>query len=108
MSSYLVGCDIGTSSTKSVVMDEEGTVLGKLTIPYPTHTNSLGWAEHDPDDYWNTTADTIAEAIRQSGVDPKDIKGCLLYTSFWCRWFPSRFQADISLFFLSKLVLKTS
>lgn len=75
MSSYLVGCDIGTSSTKSVVMDEEGTVLGKLTIPYPTHTNSLGWAEHDPDDYWNTTADTIAEAIRQSGVDPKDIKG---------------------------------
>ena len=44
MSSYLVGCDIGTSSTKSVVMDEEGTVLGKLTIPYPTHTNSLGWA----------------------------------------------------------------
>lgn len=56
-------------------MNEEGAVLGKLTIPYPTHTNSLGWAEHDPDDYWNTTADTIAAAIKQSKVDPKDIKG---------------------------------
>ena len=70
---YLVGCDVGSSSTKSVVMDESGKVLGKETIAYPTHTNSLGWAEHDPEDYWNATADTIAEAIRQSKVDPKDI-----------------------------------
>ena len=32
MASYLVGCDIGTSATKSVVMNEEGVVLGKHTI----------------------------------------------------------------------------
>ncbi|MBQ0059492.1 MAG: FGGY-family carbohydrate kinase [Lachnospiraceae bacterium] len=75
MSAYLVGCDIGTSGTKSVVMNEEGVVLGKHTITYNTLTNSLGWAEHDPEDYWNASADTIKEAIRQSKVDPKDIKG---------------------------------
>ena len=51
MANYLVGCDIGTSATKSVVIDEEGKVLGKKTIGYPTLSNSKGWAEHDPEWY---------------------------------------------------------
>ncbi len=75
MAKFLVGCDIGSSATKSVVIDEEGNILGNKTIEYPTLTNSRGWAEHKPSDYWETTADTIQEAIRQANIDPRDIKG---------------------------------
>ncbi len=75
MGRYLVGCDIGTSATKSVIINEAGEILGNKTIDYPTLTNSKGWAEHEPATYWETTAATMKEAIRQSGVDPADIKG---------------------------------
>lgn len=75
MGNYLVGCDIGSSQTKAVVIDEEGNVLGKKYIGYPTLTNSKGWAEHDPEQYWSTTADCIAESIKEARIDPKDIRG---------------------------------
>lgn len=75
MGNYLVGCDVGTSATKSVVIDESGKILGKKTIGYPTLTNSRGWAEHDPEVYWSTVADTISEAIKEARIDSADIKG---------------------------------
>jgi len=75
MGKYLVGCDVGTSATKSVVMDDSGNILGKKTIGYPTLTNSLGWAEHDPEVYWSTVADTICESIKEARIDAADIQG---------------------------------
>ncbi len=75
MADYLVGCDVGTSGTKAVVMDDQGRVLGSHYIEYPLLTPRPGWAEHDPEWYWNAVADTIGESIRQSAVDPKEIRG---------------------------------
>ncbi len=75
MANYLVGCDIGTSGTKSVLIDEGGNVLGSKYVEYPLITERPGWAEHDPEWYWDAVADTISESIKQSKVDPKDIKG---------------------------------
>jgi len=75
MGKYLVGCDVGTGGTKAVVMSEDGAVLGSHYIEYPLIVPRPGWAEHHPDTYWNAVADTIRESIRQSKVDPKDIKG---------------------------------
>jgi len=75
MASYLVGCDIGTSGTKSCVIDEEGKVLGNHYIEYPLHMSRPGYAEHDPNDYWNAVKNTIKASITQANIDAKDIKG---------------------------------
>jgi ribulokinase len=75
MPDYLVGSDVGTGGTKSVVIDTEGNILGQHFIEYPLITNNLGYAEHDPEWYWNAVADTISKAITDSKVDPKNIKG---------------------------------
>ena len=75
MPDYLVGSDVGTGGTKSVVIDTEGNILGQHFIEYPLITNNLGYAEHDPEWYWNAVADTISKAITDSKVSPKDIKG---------------------------------
>lgn len=75
MGNYLVGCDVGTSQTKAVVVDEEGKILGGKSIGYPTLTNSKGWAEHDPEAYWSTVSGTISESIKEAKIDAKDIKG---------------------------------
>ncbi len=75
MTDYLVGSDVGTGGTKSVVIDSNGNVLGKHFIEYPLITNELGYVEHDPQWYWNAVADTISKAITDSKVNPKNIKG---------------------------------
>ena len=75
MGDYLVGCDVGTGGTKAVVISTDGTVLGSHYIEYPLITPRPGWAEHDPEWYWNAVADTIQVSLRQARVNPKDVKG---------------------------------
>lgn len=75
MGNYLVGCDVGTTSTKAVVIDEEGNILGTHTIGYKLVTVRPGWAEQDPEDYWNAAADTIRISIKEAGIDPGEIRG---------------------------------
>ena len=75
MANYLVGSDIGTSGAKSVVMRDDGRVLGSAYIEYPLITPRPGWAEQDPEWYWNAVADTIRQAIAKSGVDSAEIRG---------------------------------
>jgi len=52
MADYLVGSDVGTGGTKSVLMDVEGNVLGSHFIEYPLITPRPGWAEHNPERNW--------------------------------------------------------
>ena len=75
MANYLIGCDVGTSGSKSVIMREDGKVLGSAYIEYPLITKRPGWAEQNPEWYWNAIADTIQACISQSGVDPSEIRG---------------------------------
>ncbi len=75
MPDYLIGSDVGTGGTKSAVIDIDGNILGQHFIEYPLITNELGYAEHDPQWYWNAVADTMKKAISDSKVNPKNIRG---------------------------------
>ena len=71
----LLGIDIGTSGTKSVLFDKNGIPLASSTLEYPMFQPQNGWAEQDPADWWNATVHTCREVIQKSGIDPKDVKG---------------------------------
>jgi len=73
--SFLLGIDIGTSGTKTVLFDERGNTIASATEEYPLYQPNVGWAEQDPEDWWNATCVTIKAVITKSGVNPKDIKG---------------------------------
>jgi len=72
---YLLGVDIGTSGTKTVLFDSTGTTVASALYEYPMYQPQIGWAEQDPDDWWTATYKTIAEVVHKSGVNPRDIKG---------------------------------
>ena len=72
---YLIGIDLGTSGTKTVLFDTKGNVMANATIEYPMYQPQNGWAEQDPQDWWNAAAQTIRLVIEKSGVDAADIKG---------------------------------
>ena len=72
---YVIGVDIGTSGTKTVLFDEKGNAVSSFLVEYPLYQPKIGWAEQDPEDWWNATYTSINSVIKQSGVNPADIKG---------------------------------
>ena len=72
---YLLGVDIGTSGTKTVLFDELGNTVASATWEYPLSQPQVGWAEQNPEDWWRASAGSIADVVRKSGVNPRDIKG---------------------------------
>ncbi|HHU62990.1 MAG TPA: xylulokinase [Clostridiales bacterium] len=72
---YLLGIDIGTSGTKTVLFDERGNTVHSAVEEYPMYQPHIGWAEQQPQDWWNAVVNTIKEVIKKSGVNAHDIKG---------------------------------
>lgn len=73
--SFLLGVDIGTSGTKSVLFDEEGKTLASAVVEYPLYQPKAGWAEQEPEDWWNAAADSIKAVLLKSGVRSGEIAG---------------------------------
>lgn len=72
---YLIGIDIGTSGTKTVLFDEMGGVVSHATMEYPLYQPQNGWAEQLPSDWWNAAAGSIKQVMGQSGIDPSLVRG---------------------------------
>ena len=52
---YYIGIDLGTSGVKLLMMDETGRVLKTVTEAYPLSFPKSGWAEQDPEDWYEKT-----------------------------------------------------
>lgn len=72
---YLIGVDIGTSGTKSVLFDQTGREIDSASIEYPLYQPKNGWAEQDPADWWSAAASTIRTIIEKSRINPAEVKG---------------------------------
>lgn len=72
---YIIGVDIGTSGTKTVLFDQAGKVIASKTIEYPMYQPQNGYAEQDPADWANAAIKTIKAVVAQSGVKKEDVKG---------------------------------
>ena len=72
---YLLGIDIGTSGTKTVLFDEAGHGVASYTEEYPMAQPKNGWAEQDPADWWKAVVDGIRAVLAKSGIDAGEIRG---------------------------------
>lgn len=72
---YLVGIDIGTSATKTVLFDEKGAVAASSTNEYPLYQPNNGWAEQKPEDWKDAVLKGLADVVKQSGVKKEEVKG---------------------------------
>ncbi|MEG1835121.1 MAG: xylulokinase [Oscillospiraceae bacterium] len=70
---YLIGVDVGTSGTKSVLFDEKGNIIGTSSAEYELIQPQNGWAEQKPVDFKNATLKTLKDLAKL--VNPSDIKG---------------------------------
>lgn len=72
---YLIGIDVGTSATKTVLFDEKGHVTASEAAQYPLYQPKNGWAEQRPEDWRDAVLKTLSQVVLKSGVSREDIKG---------------------------------
>ena len=70
---YYLGIDLGTSSTKFLLVDEKGNIIKELTKEYELIFPHPGWSEQLPSDWWKACTEGIPELLK--GVDASQIAG---------------------------------
>ena len=75
MNEYVLGVDLGTSGTKTVLFDKQGRAIASASREYPLDQPRNGWAEQDPECWWQAARETIRQVIGESGVAPAQIRG---------------------------------
>ncbi|WP_324716595.1 xylulokinase [Carboxydochorda subterranea] len=72
---YLIGCDVGTTGTKTLLVDEQGHVLARSLDEYPLLAPRPGWAEQEADDWYRATVQGIRKVVAEAGIRPQDVAG---------------------------------
>lgn len=72
---YLIGIDVGTSATKTVLFDEAGTVIASASQEYPLYQPKNGWAEQKPEDWRDAVFKTLEDVMSRGAVAKQDVKG---------------------------------
>ena len=77
MSGYVLGCDVGTTGTKTVLFSSDGKAVKRAYRSYPTFTDG-GISEQNAADLWTALCMTVREAV--SDVPPESVGAISLST----------------------------
>ena len=58
-----IGIDLGTSAVKTLLLDENGTILNIVSKEYPLYFPKAGWSEQNPQDWYIQTAAAVRELV---------------------------------------------
>ncbi|MDD2970703.1 MAG: xylulokinase [Lachnospiraceae bacterium] len=83
MEQLLLGIDIGTSACKIALFDEMGQLIASNTGDYPVYYKKTGWAEQNPDEWWNAVCKAIKEMLEQHQINPVSIAGIGIDGQSW-------------------------
>lgn len=75
MKQYLLGIDIGTSSCKAAVFDRAGGAMSSSTRTYPTKRPHPGYAQQNPEDWWEAACEAVRECLDSGNIAPEEIAG---------------------------------
>ena len=72
---YAAGIDLGTTSTKTAIMDMQGRILGIGRGSYDLHIPKPSWAEQEPEKWWSAVKLSLKEACADAGISASEIDG---------------------------------
>ncbi len=62
---YFIGIDLGTSSLKAAIFDASGNVIDSSSSEYEVYYPAVGWAEQDPEDWYNATVTVLKDLVEK-------------------------------------------
>jgi xylulokinase len=73
---YLLGIDIGTSGTKTLLCDQGGQVIATAMAEHADPAGPHpGWSEQAPDDWWRATCEATRAVLDKAGIEPDTVAG---------------------------------
>lgn len=77
----ILAIDNGTQSVRALLFDLNGNIIAKSQVPLDAYFSlHPGWAEHDPDDYWQAVCRACQGLWTQQGMDPRSVQGVAVTT----------------------------
>lgn len=80
MKNYVLAHDLGTTGNKATLYDAEGRLAGSAFFGYSTQYAHTGWAEQNPEDWWQAVCASTQKLLKQTpGVRAEDI-ACVVFS----------------------------
>lgn len=73
MSDYILSIDQGTTSSRAILFNREGSIVAVSQKEFEQIYPKPGWVEHDPLEIWSTQVSVVTEAIAKAGLNSIDI-----------------------------------
>jgi glycerol kinase len=74
MSTYILALDQGTTSSRSILFSQNGTLIASAQKEFTQIYPQPGWVEHNPIEIWESQLSTAREVLEKAGVSAREIK----------------------------------
>src|SRR4026207_2552945 len=65
---YFLGIDTSTTSSKALLIDEQGNVIAVASNPHTLQTPKPLWSEQDPHEWWEAVSASIKSVLERAGI----------------------------------------
>ena len=73
METYVIALDQGTTTSRAILFNRAGDIVGRAQYPFRQIYPQPGWVEHDPMEIWATEKRALIDAVDGAHIDPKKI-----------------------------------
>ena len=73
MSDYVLALDQGTTSSRAIIFDRAGQIMGVVQQEFPQLYPQPGWVEHDPETIWDSQLNTARQVLAQAGIEASQL-----------------------------------
>lgn len=73
MSKYVLALDQGTTSSRAILFDREGTTVASANQEFRQYYPQPGWVEHDAEEIWQSQRSVAEQVLAVAKAGPEDI-----------------------------------
>ncbi|HBK69033.1 MAG TPA: glycerol kinase [Firmicutes bacterium] len=73
MTKYVLAMDQGTTSSRAIIFNYDGQILGSISQEFEQIYPKAGWVEHNPTDIWNTQLQVTRDILKKTGIRSEEI-----------------------------------
>ncbi|MBF7097688.1 glycerol kinase GlpK [Alkalibacter mobilis] len=73
MDKYVLSLDQGTTSSRAILFDKKGMIVGVAQSEFPQIFPKAGWVEHDPMEIWGTQSGVARQVLDKHGISPTEV-----------------------------------
>jgi glycerol kinase len=72
---YILALDQGTTSTRAILFDHKGTIIGVAQQEFTQYFPKPGWVEHDAVEIWESAQKVMKQVLANTGVTTDQVAG---------------------------------